>query len=201
MRELRYTACVATLDLEPRNARIPEETYLYVIARIAEGCSIQKAIAAASASGHAEVPTPSGVIMWAHSSPKRGALYSQAKRTAAELGAVEVTSIADDALDGVGDDPGVMNARIGHARLKTDARKWLASKLLPDAYGDRMQHEHSGNVTISLDTGIRRIEGTLIDATVRTASLLDDAPTSLLADASDQGESLAPHVRASSLLD
>lgn len=208
MRELRYTACVATLDLEPRNARIPEETYLYVIARIAEGCSIQKAIAAASASGHAEVPTPSGVIMWAHSSPKRGALYSQAKRTAAELGAVEVTSIADDALDGVGDDPGVMNARIGHARLKTDARKWLASKLLPDAYGDRMQHEHSGNVTISLDTGIRRIEGVVTDAVVRSSSLLDAGP-SLLDDAGDDDAShvahldriAAPSVRASSLLD
>lgn len=177
------------------HARIPEETYLYVIARIAEGCSIQKAIAEASAAGFADVPSPSGVITWAHSSPKRGALYSQAKRTAAELGAVEVVSIADDALDGVGDDPGVMNARIGHARLKTDARKWIASKILPDAYGDRMQHEHSGNVTISLDTGIRRIEGTVVDAIVRPSSLLDAGP-SLLADASDASESIAPSVRA-----
>lgn len=121
---------------------------------------------------------------------------------------MEVTSIADDALDGVGDDPGVMNARIGHARLKTDARKWLASKLLPDAYGDRMQHEHSGNVTISLDTGIRRIEGTVTDAVVRASSLLDAGP-SLLDDAGDDDAShvahldriAAPSVRASSLLD
>lgn len=101
-----------------------------------------------------------------------------------------------------------MNAKVGHARLKLDARKWTAAKMLPHRYGDRMQHEHSGNVTISLDTGIRRIEGTVTDAVVRASSLLDAGP-SLLDDAGDDDAShvahldriAAPSVRASSLLD
>ena len=202
MRELRYTACVATLDLEPTNARIPEEAYRYVIRCISRGCSITIGIElAARTERWPRLPSPDGVIAWAQETPERSKLYALARETAAELGAAELQHIADSALDGVSDDPGTMNAKVGHARLKLDARKWTAAKMLPHRYGDRMQHEHSGNVTISLDTGIRRIEGTLIDATVRTASLLDDAPTSLLADAGDQGESLAPSVRASSLLD
>lgn len=148
------------------------------------------------------VPTGSGFLGWVALHPDRIAKYDLARETAAELHASSVVAISDDALDGVGDDPGVMNARISHARLKTDNRKWLASKVLPRRYGDRMQHEHSGNVTISLDTGIRRIEGVVVDAVVRPSSLLDaDDSESLLADASDASESLAPSVRAVSLLD
>jgi len=30
------------------------------------------------------------------------------------------------------------------ARLQVDARKWIASKLLPKVYGDKVSHEHGG---------------------------------------------------------
>lgn len=198
----RYTAIVATLDLGPTNARIPEDAYRYIIRCIARGCSIPIGIElAARTERWGRLPSPDGVIAWAQETPERSKLYALARETAAELGAAELQHIADSALDGVTDDPGTMNAKVGHARLKLDARKWTAAKMLPHRYGDRIAHEHSGNVTISLDTGIRRIDGPIIDASIRNASLLDDAPTSLLADASDASESIAPMVRAVSLLD
>ena len=43
-------------------------------------------------------------------------------------------------------------------RLKIDAKKWELSKLNPKKYGDKMQTEHSGEVTtniISLGAGIK----------------------------------------------
>lgn len=209
MRELRYTACVATLDLEPRTDRTSADAYLYVFSLLAEGYSVPKAIAKASQQGRWDVlPTPAGVYNWATRNPQRRELYESARETAAEIGASEVQDIADTALDGVSDDPGVMSARIGHARLKIDTRKWNAEKLQARRYGQRIAHEHSGNVTISLDTGIRRIEGTVTDAVVRSSSLLDAGP-SLLDDAGDDDAShvahldriAAPSVRASSLLD
>jgi len=45
---------------------------------------------------------------------------------------------------------------LGHRRLKIDALKWSLSKLNPKKYGDKIQTEHSGEVTtniISLGNG------------------------------------------------
>jgi hypothetical protein len=36
---------------------------------------------------------------------------------------------------------------IERARLKVDARKWVAAKLKPKKYGDKLQTEHSGEIT------------------------------------------------------
>jgi len=46
---------------------------------------------------------------------------------------------------------------LGHRRLKIDALKWYLSKRNPKKYGDKIQTEHSGEVTtniISLGNGI-----------------------------------------------
>jgi hypothetical protein len=43
-------------------------------------------------------------------------------------------------------------------RLKIDAKKWELSKLKPKKYGDKIQNEHSGEITtnvISLGNGIK----------------------------------------------
>ncbi len=37
---------------------------------------------------------------------------------------------------------------IEHRRLQVDARKWYAGKLRPKVYGDKIQQEHSGEVTV-----------------------------------------------------
>jgi len=37
---------------------------------------------------------------------------------------------------------------IEHRRLQVDVRKWMLSKMLPKVYGDKIQTEHSGEVTV-----------------------------------------------------
>ena len=37
---------------------------------------------------------------------------------------------------------------IQRSRLRVDSRKWLASKLLPKKYGDKLDVNQSGNVTV-----------------------------------------------------
>jgi hypothetical protein len=49
----------------------------------------------------------------------------------------EIIGIADDADIDAG-------AGVAKARLQVDARKWVASKLLPKKYGDKLQQEVSG---------------------------------------------------------
>jgi len=69
--------------------------------------------------------------------------YARAKELQAELYAAQIVEIADDSSkDIVIDKDG--NAATDHevvarSRLRVDARKWLASKLAPKKYGDKVQ--------------------------------------------------------------
>lgn len=41
------------------------------------------------------------------------------------------------------------NTVVNRAKLRVDSRKWLLSKLRPGQYGDKIQQEHSGNITVT----------------------------------------------------
>lgn len=74
--------------------------------------------------------------------------YARAREAQADHLAEEILEIADDGTqDSYVDENG--NARtdqevIGRSRLRVDARKWLASKMAPKKYGDKVQQEISG---------------------------------------------------------
>ncbi len=69
--------------------------------------------------------------------------YARARERQADFGADEIREIADNQeLD--------PNSR----RIMVDARKWIAAKLKPRVYGDRLDVKHTGNLTI----GIKRNE-------------------------------------------
>lgn len=78
--------------------------------------------------------------------------YAEAKRTQAELLAQEIIEIADDnSRDTIIDDEGNerMNTEfVARSRLRVDARKWVASKLLPKVYGDAKEAVESQNTLI-----------------------------------------------------
>ena len=59
--------------------------------------------------------------------------YARAKAHQSEREADIILDIADNA----------MNQDYQVARLRVDARKWVASKLLPNKYGDKTQIDHS----------------------------------------------------------
>ena len=59
--------------------------------------------------------------------------YAQAKSVQSEREADIILDIADNAT----------NQDYQVARLRVDARKWIASKLLPNKYGERTQIDHS----------------------------------------------------------
>lgn len=77
--------------------------------------------------------------------------YMRARADQARLMAEEIAEIADNTQVGEvetikGD--GTIEIRrsdmIEHRKLRIEARKWLAAKLLPKVYGDRQQMEHTG---------------------------------------------------------
>jgi hypothetical protein len=72
-------------------------------------------------------------------------LYTCARTNAADTLAEETVDIADEVKDAGHMD----SARVNAARLRVDARKWVASKLKPKVYADRIETVTSGHLTVS----------------------------------------------------
>lgn len=84
--------------------------------------------------------------------------YVRAREAQADKMAEEILSIADEDCtmvradkhgsrdeDGQGNTEVVFDATaVARNRLRVDARKWLASKMAPKKYGDKIQAEHTG---------------------------------------------------------
>jgi hypothetical protein len=81
--------------------------------------------------------------------------YARAREAQAELYADEIVDIADDDRNDYGfkeseDGTGksgiaiIMPDNVQRSKLRVDARKWVASKLLPKKYGDKIQATHTG---------------------------------------------------------
>ena len=84
--------------------------------------------------------------------------YARARDAQADKMAEEILQIADDGLnDTYLDDDGKRRTDqdvIARSRLRVDARKWLASKMAPKRYGDKMQNEVTGKDGAPLLTSI-----------------------------------------------
>lgn len=69
--------------------------------------------------------------------------YARARELQAELYAAQIIEIADDSSRDIiiGEDgqPLTDHEVVARSRLRVDARKWLASKLAPKKYGDKVQ--------------------------------------------------------------
>lgn len=91
-------------------------------------------------------------------------LYVEAKRQQADLLAEEINDIADDITrdtlfkqDRDGNEYEVCNTEwIARSRLRVDTRKWIACKLLPKVYGDKVQNETT--VTIKQEDALKELE-------------------------------------------
>jgi len=119
-----------------------------VCRRIAKGQSLRKICETGK-----DMPTINAVLGWV-SDDREGfaAQYARAVDERAAHWADEIVDIADDDSR-----DSITPQAIQRDRLRTDARKWIASKVLPKKYGDKTTLEHQGkdggaiNLTISKD--------------------------------------------------
>lgn len=95
----------------------------------------------------AHLPAESTVRKWAM---VQDSWFSAQYAHAREIG---YACIADELLE-LSDDKAVDPAR---SRLQVDTRKWLLSKCLPKIFGDRIQHDHSGSVTVKHENMLDRV--------------------------------------------
>jgi hypothetical protein len=85
--------------------------------------------------------------------------YARARELQAETLADEIVSIADE-TDVTIDDHGKVtfdSVAVARNRLRVDARKWVAAKLKPKKYGDKIEATHTGSVTLQISEQDERI--------------------------------------------
>lgn len=79
--------------------------------------------------------------------------YARARESQADKMAEDILQIADDGLnDTYTDDSGNDRTNqdvIARSRLRVDARKWLASKMAPKKYGEKLDLNHSGSIDLT----------------------------------------------------
>ncbi len=97
------------------------------------------------------MPGLSTVYRWIAAQDEFRELYARAREDQADTLADEIVDISDDAhndwMERNGkDDVGwqLNGEHIQRSRLRVDARKWVAAKLKPKKYGERVQQELTG---------------------------------------------------------
>jgi hypothetical protein len=103
------------------------------------------------------MPVKYTVLRWLQADPAFAERYAQARVQAADALAEELQDLADQAIR----EPEKANA----IRVAIDAKKWIASKLRPKAYGDRIEQHVVNEVQspVEVEAKIKLLEAELLD--------------------------------------
>lgn len=99
------------------------------------------------------------ILSWLRDKPEFLAQYTRSKQEQAQALADEIIAISDDAkndyVDGEYGRVGNSTA-VQRSKLMIDSRKWIASKLLPKKYGDKIEVDNKGKIDNNLTVTIIR---------------------------------------------
>jgi len=112
-----------------RPTKMTPEVQQEILDKIVEGRSLVKILSSSD-----KYPEYTNFCKFLDSNEEFRQKYVRAKEDQADYLADDIMDIADDA------DP--ENVQV--AKLRVDTRKWIASKLKPKKYGDKMFNEHGG---------------------------------------------------------
>lgn len=147
-----------------RPTNYTQDTANIICERIVEGESLRSICTAD------DMPAIRTVFNWLAKDDAFVQQYTRAREAQADTLADEIIDIADDgSRDYAKDKDGhevVDHDHIARARLRVDSRKWIASKLKPKKYGEKVTSELSG-----LDGGpvqvVQKVERVLIRANAK----------------------------------
>lgn len=94
------------------------------------------------------MPSKGTVFRWLATMPEFQDQYARAREAQAETHADDMMEIADDARNDwmkAADEEGGLGYKLNgehiqRSKLRIDTRKWIASKLKPKKYGDKIEH-------------------------------------------------------------
>ena len=126
-----------------------EEMALIICDRIANGESLK------GMCEDEDMPSRSTVFKWLAENKTFSDMYARAREEQADTIFDEIIEIADDGRNdwmerrGEEDAGWVTNGEnIQRAKLRIDTRKWMAGKLRPKKYGEKLELEHGGSIAL-----------------------------------------------------
>lgn len=132
----------------------PQEIWPTILERIANGQSL------ASALRHPGMPSYALAKRHLREDPALREAYEQAVEDRAALLAEELIELADTPIP-EGMDPASRSAWVQHLRVRLDTRKWIASRVYRQVYGDKidlsLNHVHV-DMTAALEDARKRVE-------------------------------------------
>lgn len=122
-------------------AEFSQELFDEICERIADGESLR------TICRDDHMPTKTSVFRWLANDTALSDQYARARTAQADALFDDILDIADDSnndwIDKV-EGPAQLNGEaIQRARLRVDARKWMAGKLRPKVYGEKLDIDHS----------------------------------------------------------
>jgi len=113
-----------------------------------------------------EMPSKATVFSWLRTKPEFLDQYTRAKEESADALTDEMLDISDDAtndwMERHGESEGwqLNGEHIQRSRLRIETRKWIASKLKPKRYGDKLTHEGDPDKPIVVKGAIELVRPT-----------------------------------------
>lgn len=126
-----------------RPSTYSQEIASSICAQIADGHSLRKI------SREEGMPSMTTIFDWLGTKPEFAEQYARAKEAQADALAEDMLDIAD-MPPSIGEKGTVDAGDVAHMRLRIDTRKWIASKLKPKKYGDKIEQEIKGEVGLTV---------------------------------------------------
>jgi len=133
-----------------------DKIFPLILSEIEKGASLRSILR------REDMPNQNTFFEWIDRDEEKAKQYVRATEKRADSIFEDILSIVDENTnDTILLDDGreiVNNDVIQRARLRMDARKWMLGKMNPKKYGEKIQQEHSGEITtniISLGNGTK----------------------------------------------
>jgi hypothetical protein len=141
-----------------RPSSFTQKTADLICALLSEGQSLRRICESAS------MPSKQTVLKWL-ASPERAeflAQYARAREEQADFYAEEIIEISDETshdtkLDGDGNER-QDTEWISRSKLRVNTRQWLMARMAPKKYGDKITTELKGNLTLSHEDALDRLD-------------------------------------------
>lgn len=98
---------------------------------------------------HDNMPSRQTVARWLAAKPEFQQRYTRAREVQAEFMADELLALADDASEDFYGEGQPNRVAVQRSKLQIDTRKWVASKLLPRKYGERIDMNVTGELSLA----------------------------------------------------
>lgn len=130
------------------------------------------------------MPSMATVFRWLAASEEFSKLYAGAREAQADLLFDETLEIADDSSKDwverkhfAGDDesPQLNGEAVARSRLRIDTRKWIASKLKPKKYGEKLEVDQK--TTLDVADPVKSLLGRIADSGNRLVPSTDISPS------------------------